>query len=218
MKYKAVIFDLDGTLLDSLEDIADTVNTILDSFGFPVHHKEVYKKFVGDGIQVLAERSFPLGECTDANVKRFVSLMRSEYAKRWHNKSRLYDGIPGLLADLVSNDMPIAILSNKPHEFTVQVVAHFLADWSFTHVYGAQAGIPKKPEPSSLLHVVREIGCAPHECIYLGDSDVDMQTAKRAGVCGIGALWGFRDRAELDANGAVAIVESPSDVLKYIHG
>ena len=218
MGCQAVLFDLDGTLLDTLEDLADSVNAVLRRLGFPEHPAEAYKYFVGQGFPVLAERALPPGERSPARIAECVAQAKAEYGRRWSRLTRPYPGIPPLLDELAGRGVRLAILSNKPHEFTVEMVRHFLPRWRFEAVLGGRAGVPAKPDPTTSLEVCARLGLPPARVAYVGDSGTDMQTARRAGMYAVGVLWGFREREELLADGAQVLIERPAGLLPLLGG
>ena len=213
---KAVLFDLDGTLLNTLDDLADSVNASLKRFGFPQRPVEAYKYLVGDGIVNLVSRALPDENRDEATINRIASLEREEYARNWSNKTRLYEGIPDLLTALQNLGIALCILSNKPDDFTQIIVKKFLPKWKFAVVRGASEAAPIKPDPSSAIQIALTVGCAPAEFLYVGDSGTDMQTATAAGMHPVGALWGFRSKDELVSAGAKALLEEPIDLLNLV--
>ncbi|OHD59705.1 MAG: HAD family hydrolase [Spirochaetes bacterium GWF1_49_6] len=215
--YRAVLFDLDGTLLDTLDDLADSMNAALASMGYPGHARDEYRYFVGDGVRALAERVLPEAAREPGIIAKCLGAMEKEYDRRWDNKTRPYDGIPELLDHLTGMHIKIAILSNKPNGFTLAVVKKLLSRWDFDKVYGAgPPGIPVKPDPSGAIRIASELDIPPREFLYLGDTNTDMRTAISAGMFPVGAAWGFRTRAELEAAGAMAIADRPSDLLRIL--
>jgi len=210
----AVLFDLDGTLLDTLDDLADSMNAVLAAAGHPVHPTDAYRRFVGDGVVNLARRALPPDHRDDAAVRRAVEAMRAEYKNRWDTRTRLYDGIPELLDELARRNIPAAVLSNKPHDFTLLCVRKLLARWSFAVVQGVTDDCPPKPDPAAALRVAELLNVTPAEVLYLGDTNTDMATAVAAGMVPVGALWGFRDADELTAAGAALLVTHPREVLE----
>jgi len=216
MKHKAILFDLDGTLLDTIEDIADSMNQVLSRFGFSGHEPEAYKYFVGEGVESMVRKVLPEKSLEEELVARCVVAMREEYGRRWNNKTRPYLGIPELLDALSQRGFPLAILSNKPHDFTQLVVAKQLPRWSFKVVFGARSTVPKKPDPTAALEIADIMHLAPDLFLYLGDTSTDMKTAVAAGMFPLGALWGFRSAQELRTHGAQALLEKPLDVLHYL--
>lgn len=216
MKYKAIIFDLDGTLMDTIEDLKDSMNSVLESHGFPTHDTETFKYFVGNGMRNLVIRSLPPEERNQAMIDSCFSQMREEYSKRWANKTKLYEGISELLDILKANNIKIAVLSNKVHEFTILMVNKFLAKWSFDVVLGERATVPRKPDPAGALEISSILGIPPEEFLYLGDSGTDMETANAANMYAIGVLWGFRKSDELLAAGAKNLIQRPLDLLDFL--
>lgn len=218
MNYKAVLFDLDGTLLDTLTDIADASNHALRRLGFAEHPRESFRHFVGDGVETLIERVVPVDRRDAATMAECARLMREEYGRRWSATTHPYAEIPELLNALAARDVPMAVLSNKPDEFTKLCVTQLLPDWRFAEVLGAGTSFPKKPDPAGAREIARRLRVAPGEVLYLGDTNTDMQTAIAAGMFAAGALWGFRTADELTASGAQALIEKPLDLLKIILG
>lgn len=213
--YQCVLFDLDGTLLDSLADLAHSMNTVLDRFGLPQHPVAAYRYFVGDGMETLARRVLPPNHGDDSLVQRTVAAMREEYAGRWANETKPYPGIPELLDGLAERGVDMVILSNKPDDFTHKVVATLLGRWRFRVVRGVRADGVKKPDPSPALAIADELGLTPADFLYLGDTNTDMLTANRAGMHAVGALWGFRTAEELKKNGAKALIARPQELLEF---
>jgi phosphoglycolate phosphatase len=212
MKFKAVIFDLDGTLLDTLEDLGDAMNRVLKDSGFPVHDLQAYKTFVGEGIEVLVRRALPADSLSEEVIRRSVKVFREEYRQRWDRKTKPYEGIPEMLDALTAMGLPMSILSNKQHDFSQAVVSRLLARWSFKMVLGARAEVPKKPDPAGACEIAAALNIPPEGFLYLGDTAIDMKTAVAAGMFPVGALWGFRTAAELTANGAQILIEKPMDL------
>ncbi len=213
IKFKAVLFDLDGTLLDTLGDLADSMNAVLDRLRFPQHRQDAYRYFVGDGVRKLAERVLPEADRNEENITRCFNGMRAEYAKRWAETTKPYHGISELLTDLDKRGLKKVVLSNKPDDMTKLTVKKLLADFKFDIVKGVSDEIAPKPDPAGALAIADELGLSPREFLYLGDTNTDMQTANHVGMYPVGAAWGFRDVEELKASGAQAIVQKPMDVL-----
>ena len=216
MNYSGVIFDLDGTLLNTLEDIVDSMNTVLSRFGFPEHSIESYKYFIGEGMEKLVSRCLPADQRDTSVVTRCVTAMREEYGKRWFNKTHSYDGIPELLDLLTVRGIKLAILSNKPDEFTKVVVAKFLPRWKFELVVGSKPSVPKKPDPKAALEIAAALELPSSEILFLGDSSIDMETATASNMYSVGVLWGFRTADELRASGAKALLAKPADLVKLL--
>lgn len=218
MLFKAIICDLDGTLLDTLQDLTLSVNAVLERHGFPRHTADAYRLFIGDGIEMLLRRALPAGRevegaCMAAPVEEMVEAFREEYRRRWADHTLPYPGIAELLDHLQEREIPKAILSNKPHEATVKMVERLLPSWDFAAVWGARKGVANKPDPASALDLARKIRVKPEEVVFLGDSAVDMKTAAAAGMFPAGALWGFRDAAELSAAGAALLAAKPGEII-----
>lgn len=210
---KAVIFDLDGTLLDTLEDIADAVNAGLAANGFPPHSKETYRTFIGKGADNLVFRALPKEARDEATVKRCLAGFHEVYSRNWNKKTRPYPGIAQLLDALISRGIKLAVLSNKPQRFTSLCVTEQLSRWTFEAVLGASETLPLKPDPAGALEIARRLTIAPKDFIYIGDSAIDIKTARAAGMFAVGALWGFRGREELEQAGAQALIERPEQLL-----
>jgi len=216
MKYKAVIFDLDGTLLNTLEDLADSMNTVLDNFGFPIHPIESYKLFVGKGLRNLVLKTLPEEKISESLVGTCLDAFRKKYAVQWGEKTHPYKDIPELLDKLTAEKIKLAILSNKADEFTQLIVAKFLSQWNFEAVFGERPSVPRKPDPAAALEIAVKLGLKPDECLYIGDSGTDMETANAAGMYAVGALWGFRKADELLAAGAKKLIQKPAELLELL--
>jgi phosphoglycolate phosphatase len=210
------MFDLDGTLLDTIADLGDAMNATLDAFGFPPHDLAFYKKAVGDGAPALAERSLPPAARTPDGIRQALLRLRTEYERCWTLKTRPYEGIEPLIRELRRRHLPLAVLSNKPEAKTHDCVNHFFPESPFTIVRGAIDGIPLKPAPDAALAISQQLGIPPDRWLYVGDTDTDMQTAVRAGFFPVGAAWGFRDREELFAHGARTVIDQPAGLLELL--
>jgi len=213
MDYKAVLFDLDGTLLDTIEDLADSMNAALASLGLPTHPVEAYKYFVGDGLAKMAERALADEVHEAETIEKCMAAFEEEYAARWRCKTRPYPGVAELLDACSARGVKMAVLSNKPHEATRQGVEALLAGERFDIVVGARPAWPVKPDPAAALDIAERLAVPPARFLYLGDTGTDMKTARAAGMFPVGALWGFRTAEELLANGAKVLVERPEEVL-----
>lgn len=216
MMVRAVVFDLDGTLLDTLEDIGRAANRVLAANGFPEHPLESYKYFVGDGASVLFERALPEGVGRGAMLERCLREFREDYGRTWNVSTKPYPGIPELLNALTRRGIRMAVLSNKPHHLTEACVRGLLPDWPFDAVLGHRDGAPKKPDPSGALAIAGAMGVRTGEVLYLGDTGTDMETASRAGMRPIGALWGFRTRQELETHGAELVIHRPEELIDLL--
>ncbi|HON11706.1 MAG TPA: HAD family hydrolase [Chitinispirillaceae bacterium] len=215
MKFKAAIFDLDGTLLNTLQDIADSMNEVLKNNGFPQHEAEAYKLFVGEGMRTLVRKVLPEKERVDTVIEKCLSEMRRTYGSGWAEKTRPYDGIESMLKWLKENGLRLSVLSNKPHEFTLKSIRHFFEESIFEIVLGA-GKFPDKPDPASAIYISEQMGIPPSQFIYLGDSGIDMATATGAGMFAVGVLWGFRGREELTLSGANLLVSSPGELIEFL--
>lgn len=214
MTYTAVLFDLDGTLLDTLQDIAVSTNNALSCLGLPQHKVGAYKYFIGDGREALALRALPETHRDAATLGRLVACMAEEYAAHWADNTCPYAGVPELMDALTQRGVAMSILSNKPNDFTELMASRLLGRWRFRIVAGALPGVPRKPSPAAALDIARRLQVSPAEFVYVGDSDVDMKTAAAAGMYPVGAMWGFRTADELLAGGAKTLIERPADLLK----
>ncbi len=211
----ACVFDLDGTLLNTLGDMAVSANRTLARLGFPPHLEEKYVDFIGHGLKVLLQRICP-EETPEEIIERGCSIFNEEYSKNWKKKTEPYPEILQCLKQLEQRDIALAILSNKPHQFISSFVDHFFPDINFSFCFGHRKGTPKKPAPDSLNEIIRLLNRTPEEILYVGDSAVDMQTGKNARVFTIGVRWGFRPVSELREFKADAIIASPLELLDYI--
>jgi phosphoglycolate phosphatase len=213
MNFEAVIFDLDGTLLDTLEDIANSANSMLTGYGFPTHEIDSYRYFVGDGVTMLVSRVLPAEKRNDDTIAECEKVLRENYSRNWNVNTKMYDGIPELLDGLTEKRVKMAILSNKPDDFTKLCVDELLPKWRFEMILGQRDGIPKKPDPLGANEIAENLGISPERFLYLGDSGVDMKTAVNAKMFPVGALWGFRPPDELRKYGAKALIERPMELL-----
>jgi phosphoglycolate phosphatase len=213
---KAVLFDLDGTLADTIDDLAGAVNRSLARRGLPEHEIELFKLMVGDGFRNLITRALPEGMRGESQVEAMRAEAAEDYAGRCLERTRAYPGIRELLSGLAGRGIPFGVLSNKPDALAKKVVAGLFPFADFALVRGESPDFPRKPDPASALDACSLLGVEPGETLYLGDSGVDMRTAKAAGFLALGALWGFRNEAELREAGADALLESPLDLIQYL--
>lgn len=209
----AVVFDLDGTLADTLEDIADAMNRVLRRRGLPVHDYVDYRRMIGKGLRNLAAEATPAAYRNDEAVAATLADMVADYGRHLLVKTRLYDGVGELLYALRVAQVPMAVCSNKADELTRRIVLGLVAPGTFAAVTGARPGLPLKPDPASALLAVGRLGAAPERTAYVGDSDVDMLTAVNAGMIPVGVSWGFRSRRELRDAGASLVLERPQELL-----
>ena len=216
---RAFIFDLDGTLLDTLLDIGNACNAMLAAHGYPTHPAEAYRRMVGNGFGKLVRRALPgdalerlRAQCPDERaVDALVDETRAIYVAHLNDATRPYEGMPEALRELAARDMRLAVFSNKPDEYTRALMdAHFPG--VFSVVRGARPDTPLKPDPAGALAVAADLGTSPAQCFYVGDSDVDMLTARHAGMTGVGVAWGFRGLEEVREAGAAHLVRHPGDL------
>ncbi len=213
VQFKAVLFDLDGTLLDTLGDIALTMNKVLEENGLPLPPPKEYRYFVGDGARTLVYRTLPLHlRDKEEVIEDLLGQFLEAYRAGWDKNTKLYNGIPEMLDTVCDRGIEMAVLSNKPHEFTCLCVERYLGPWSFGNVLGEKPGIARKPDPAGALTVARQLGIKPEEFLYVGDTSIDIKTATSAGMYPVGVLWGFRDRQELQEAGAKALLERPEEI------
>lgn len=212
-KYKAVLFDLDGTLLYTLEDLYRSVNHALAYGGLPLRTIDEIQRFIGNGVNVLMHRAVPEGTPEEITL-RLLEVFRVHYLEHMHDHTRLYDGIDAVLAALQAQGVKMAIVSNKLDAATKEMNERYFARWISTAI-----GAPpehKKPDPTSVFLAMEQLGVTHDECVYVGDSDVDAETASRAGIPCIGAAWGFRGRDFLAALGLSEIADVPTELLDYL--
>lgn len=214
--YQAVMFDLDGTLLDTIDDLGDSMNWALAQLGLATHGIEECKYFVGDGVRNFALRALPEDRRDEATLAQLIGLYRDAYSRNWDRKTRPYEGIAELLDELTRRGLDSVVYSNKPDEFTNLAVKKILGRWEFRAIVGARQGVPHKPDPGAALEIARQLNIPPQQFIYLGDTNTDMQTANAAGMYAVGALWGFRTAEELRANNAKALIAHPLDLVKLL--
>lgn len=223
----ALIFDLDGTLVDSIADIGQAMNSVLAELSLPPHGMEAYKAFVGEGAEHLVLRSIRAamgvdGRSTQADqlpapLPELVNAYRTAYGRVGNAHSRPYPGIAAMLDQVTESGRKMAVLSNKRDEFSKSLVAHVLGRWPFVEVRGELEGIPRKPHPASALELAQRLGVPPERVALVGDTSIDMATARSAGMVPIGVLWGFRSEAELRNAGAWDLLKHPSDLAPALH-
>jgi phosphoglycolate phosphatase len=216
MSFKGVIFDLDGTLLDTLEDLADAANGMLAIHGYPTHAIDAYRYFVGDGMNMLVTRAVPEDQRDDGTLEKCLVTMKREYQRCLNVKTEPYAGIDPMLAELKASQIPLAVLTNKPTPFATQCIERFFPGNLFDQVIGQHDRLPKKPDPAGALRIAAEWGVAPSEIVYVGDTSTDMETAVRAGMLPVGVLWGFRTGEELEQHGAKRLISSPMDLIPVV--
>lgn len=216
MNKKAVIFDLDGTLIDSLYDISQCANEVLHKLGHNTHDIEKYKEFVGDGAMILMKNALPDDISEELLLEAFESF-KNIYDKNIYSNTKPYEGIYELLTKLERHKYLIGILSNKPHKFTVRYAKKLFNEYHFHEVHGQKEHIPKKPDPIGAINIAKSFKIPSEEIYYVGDTGTDMKTAKNAGMIAVGVLWGFRDETELLQNGADYIVKNPAELWEVLN-
>lgn len=215
MKFKAIIFDLDGTLVDTLPGIAAAVNRVLAKAGLPEHDTERYKAFIGDGLAKLVQRALP-GEITAPTmVRQAIADTAREYDRSWAASSKLYPGISGLLQACAAAGLKLAVITNKPDKPARDMVDYFFPSNIFSHVAGAVSSIPPKPDPTGVELAMGKLGVDPGDCLFLGDMAVDIETAQNAGMVPVGALWGYQSADALLTAGAGILVRTPADLMAF---
>lgn len=217
MDFQAAIFDLDGTLINSLEDLADSANAMLASYGFPKHPLDAYRYFVGNGSQKLIERCLPEQQASDpAFVEEALQRYKEIYAQHTEDQTRPYEGILPALRALKEQGIPLGICTNKHQSAADEIVSHMFPAGLFRAVAGDRPGVPRKPHPQKVLRMAGDFGVAPQRVAYFGDTSVDMDTAHHAGFYAVGVLWGFRPRDELVAHGAELLLASPREITEKL--
>lgn len=213
MKYQLAIFDLDGTLLDTLEDLADSTNHVMHSFGYPERTLTEVRSFVGNGIRKLLERSAPNGTSAE-EIDRMFAQFKEYYGAHCADKTKPYDGVMELLNALKKQGVKLAVVSNKA-DYAVKALCEQYFCGVFDEAVGERAGIARKPAPDTVNEVLRTLQIDKTGAVYIGDSEVDVQTAKNAELDCLAVDWGFRDKAVLEKAGAEIIVSTPNDILNY---
>jgi phosphoglycolate phosphatase len=216
MEYKAVLFDLDGTLIDTVDDIGDAANRVLSNRKFPTHSISTYRLFIGEGVRMLFTHALPEEDRNQDLITACLKEFIEDYRYNYNVKTKRYDGVPELLDMLTLRGLKLAILSNKPHPITKDCVGFFLSQWDFNVVLGQHDSIPRKPDPQGALEVAQRVAILPSKFIYLGDTATDMKTAVSAGMFPVGVLWGFRSSEELMENGARVVIDEPMQLMDFI--
>lgn len=206
-----VIFDMDGTLLDTLDDLTDAVNAALAACGYPLRTKEEVRFFVGNGVGRLMKEAVPEGT-SETDLEDCLQAFKAHYAQHWQDKTVPYEGIKELLTDLKARGIKLAVISNKYEQAVLQLCRDYFPG-SFDTARGERAGVPRKPAPDAIYAILEELGTEKEKALYVGDSEVDMATAKNAGLTAVGVTWGFRDRQLLLERGADYIIDQPSELL-----
>lgn len=217
--YKACILDIDGTLLDSVESIAYVANQVMATYGLPSQPVEAFNYFAGDGADELMKRTLRASGDTELiHYEEGRTLYREIFARDPLYKVTAFDGMPETLEELTRRGVRLAVLSNKPHLAAVGAIEAIYGKECFDIILGQKEGLPRKPSPEGAWMIAERFGIEPGECMYVGDTNTDMQTGKAAGMMTIGVTWGFRDRKELEENHADIIIDHPSELLKIYAG
>ncbi len=216
MQYKGIIFDLDGTLFNSIDDIADAVNTNLVEAGLNPHPVENYIAWIGNGAYKLVERALPEKFHNEEQIRFYLDKFLETYNKNWNVKSKIYDGIPEVLDYLSHEGIMLSILSNKPHLLTLKIADYYFQKWNFKSVFGQREGIPKKPDPQAAIEIAGLCGMKVDEFIYVGDSKTDMKTALAAGMLPIGVTWGYGTIQSIKEAGATYIIKNPIELIQLV--
>ena len=215
MKFKGIIFDLDGTLVDSLEDIADAMNSVLQSLNFPTHGYEDYQYFIGSGLRNLVSKALPATHNNEAQIDHCYHLMIEVYRDNCTCKTKAYDGIFELLDELKSRNIKLSVFSNKADELTKEITETLFPEY-FNPIVGLTTESLKKPNPFKTLEISANFGLKAEEIIFIGDSDIDMQTATNANMYAVGVSWGYRPEEELILNGAKYVLKQPADLIDIL--
>lgn len=218
MKFKAALFDLDGTLLDTLPDIRDAMNGVLARYGLPQYDMASYRDMIGWGIARLAELALPEESRTEVDAGELAEAMRRAYMSHPLESSTPFEGVPELISTLHAEGVPMAVLSNKLHELTHRLIVKAWGEGVFRAVYGAREDLPMKPHPEAAQRIASELGVKPYEMIFVGDTAIDMETAQVAGMYPVGVSWGYREVEELWMHGAAMVVSSPDEIPPLILG
>lgn len=213
---KLVIFDLDGTLVNTIADLADSVNHALQTLGYPAQPYEKFPYFVGNGIYKLIERALPPESRDEQTIRSVKAVFMDYYMLHNTDKSTVYDGVGELLRALAGKGVALAVASNKVHEATVAMIARLFPGIGFACVLGQRDGVPTKPNPAIVAEILQTASATLSETLYVGDSGVDMQTAHNAGITAVGVTWGLRPVEELRQNAADIIIDSPMELLEYL--
>ncbi len=213
---RLVIFDLDGTLLNTLEDLADAANYVLRQHGFPEHPLDAYRYFVGDGIAVLIQRILPEAYRQGTVFEQCRQAFVTRYTQHMYDKTLVYDGMRDTLRSLQTKGINMAVATNKIHQAVAPLMADYFPDIHFAAIFGQRKGIPTKPNPQIVFDILKDTGFSKDETLYVGDTSVDMQTAHAAGLKAAGALWGYRTRQELEEANADFIIAHPSELLTLV--
>jgi phosphoglycolate phosphatase len=216
MSFNAIIFDLDGTLLNTLGDISDSVNHILFNEGFPVHTEENIRNFIGHGSKSLIFNSLPPDKRDNNSVQYYFNAFLEDYSNNYYNRTLPYNGVIDLLDELTLKEIKMSVLSNKPDKLVKDCIDKLLPDWNFEIILGSNDSFPLKPDPAGAIYISEKLNIPPAEFLFLGDSKVDIQTGLAAEMFSVGALWGFQP-TELEGSGAQVLIKDPIEIIKYFN-
>lgn len=213
MKFKGIIFDLDGTLVNSLEDISDAMNTVLQDLNYPTHTYNDYQYFIGSGLRNLVSKALPASNNSEGQIETYFESMVTEYREICTLKTKPYEGIIELLDNLVSRNIKLAVFSNKADELTKKITAEIFPDY-FDSAIGLSIESLKKPNPFEAVTIGKNWNLKTEEILFVGDSDIDMQTAINANMFAVGVTWGYRTEEELIASGAKLVINNPLELIQ----
>ena len=215
MKYKGIIFDLDGTLVNSLEDISDAMNTVLTNLNYPTHTYDTYQYFIGSGLRNLVSKALPASNNSEDQIETCFQNMITEYREICTLKTKPYEGIVELLDTLVSQNIKLAVFSNKADELTKKIATEIFPDY-FDAAVGLSTEALKKPNPFEAIEISKSWNLSPEEILFVGDSDIDMLTAKNANMFPVGVSWGYRTEEELKTSGAKLVINNASELIEIL--
>ncbi len=216
MPYSLLIFDLDGTLLDTVADIGRAANQVLQDLGYPSHSLPAYREFVGSGVAVLFNKALPYKDPEQRLIAECLERFDQAYETCWNNASAPYAQVPELLDQLLELNYHLAILSNKPHAFTEKCVSTYFSPYRFRPVYGQRPSVARKPDPQAVREIMQFHQVPAQQTLFVGDSEIDIQTAQNAEIFSVGVAWGYRSPELLVAEGADLLIEQPSELLSFL--
>ncbi|MBE6097883.1 MAG: HAD family hydrolase [Schwartzia sp.] len=214
MTYKAAVFDLDGTLINSLSDLTDSGNEVLEKYGRPKETEDAFRYFVGNGSKKLIERILP--DLDNDGIEKALAEYKEIYAKRLLNKTKPYDGITEMLEELKKRGIKIGVCTNKHMSAAEKILGKLFSEGTFDAYVGGRQGVPHKPDPANVFYVLEKLGVKPEETVYLGDTSVDMETAHNTGALAVGVTWGFRPEKELIESGAEILISHPMELFEKV--
>ena len=216
MQYPVIIFDLDGTLLDTVDDIGSAANQVLKEMGYSSHPLSAYQQFVGSGVAVLFERALPKADVHPRVVAKCIARFERASAACWNQATTPYQKIPQLLDELLELGYHLAVLSNKPDSFAKKCVLEYFSEYQFDPIFGQRIGVARKPDPYAVREIMKYHGVSAKQTLFVGDSEIDIQTAQNAGIFSVGVAWGYRSPESLIAQGVDLIIDQPYDLLSFL--